>query len=123
MRSLSFFRMASNFRRLVAYRVSAELADEMHRTVRQWTDYDRMTVGLQLVRATDSIHANIAEAAGRWTKTERRNFLRIARGSLYEAEGWIARAHARGLLSEDYEDRLSEIARTLNGLIKRPTPE
>jgi four helix bundle protein len=115
--------VTSNFRKLVAYRVAAELADEMHFAVRGWSEYDRTTVGLQLVRAADSVHANIAEAAGRWTKTERRNFLRIARGSLYEAEGWITRAHARGLLSEDYEDRLSEIARTLNGLIKRPTPE
>ena len=94
----------------------------MHMSVRHWTDYDRTTVGMQLVRAADSIHANIAEAAGRWTKTDRRNFLRIARGSLYETESWIARAHARGLLATDYEDQLAEIARTLNGLIKRPTP-
>jgi len=114
--------MASNFRKLVAYRAAAELADELDRIVRRWTDYDRATVGLQLVRAADSVHANIAEAAGRWTTTDRRNFLRIARGSLSEAESWIARAHARGLLKDDYEDRLVLIARTLNGLIKRPAP-
>src|SRR5919112_1243759 len=113
--------MASRFRSLVAYRLSAELADELHLTVKRWSDYDRATVGMQLVRAADSVHANIAEGAGRWTKTDRRNFLRIARGSLYETESWIARAHARGLLADDYEDRLAEIARTLNGLINRPT--
>jgi four helix bundle protein len=115
--------MASNFRSLVAYRVAAELADEMHAAVKRWSEYDRSTVGMQLVRAADSIHANIAEAAGRWTKTDRRNFLVIARGSLYETEGWIDRARARGLLHSDYEDRLSEIARTLNGMIKRPVPD
>ena len=82
--------MASNFRSLVAYRVAAELADELHLTVRRWPEYDRSTVGMQLVRAADSVHANIAEAAGRWTKSDKRNFLMIAR--------------------------------TLNGLIKRPAP-
>ena len=98
------------------------MADELHVAVRRWSEYDRSTVGMQLVRAADSVHANIAEAAGRWTKTDRRHFLMIARGSLYEAEGWIERARARGLLKNDYDDRLAEIARTLNGLIKRPAP-
>ena len=77
---------------------------------------------MQLVRAADSVHANIAEAAGRWTKSDKRNFLMIARGSLYETENWITRARARGLLTDDYDEQLAEIARTLNGLIKRPAP-
>jgi len=114
--------MASHFRSLVAYRVAADLADEMHVKVRRWSEYDRSTVGMQLVRAADSVHANIAESAGRWTKTDKRNFLMIARGSLYETEGWIARARARGLLTDDYDERIAEIARTLNGLIRRPAP-
>jgi four helix bundle protein len=95
----------------------------MHVTVKRWSDYDRSTVGLQLVRAADSVHANIAEAAGRWTKNDKRHFLMTARGSLYEAEGWIARARARGLLTADYDERIAEIARTLNGMIKQPAPK
>ena len=114
--------MPSRFRSLVAYRLAAELADEMHIAVKHWSDYDRSVLGMQLVRAADSVHANIAEASGRWTKNDKRNFLMIARGSLHETENWIARAQARGLLKGDYDDRLAEIARTLNGMVKQPAP-
>jgi four helix bundle protein len=46
----------------------------------------------------------------------------IARGSLHETEHWILRANERGLLDKGYLIRVDEIARTLNGLIKRPSP-
>jgi four helix bundle protein len=113
--------MRSRFRSLVAYRLSSELADHLHLAVRRWPAYDRSVMGLQLVRAADSVHANIAEAAGRWTPKERRRYLLIARGSLYETENWIARARARNLLNNDYDSELTEIAKTLSGLIKRTT--
>lgn len=112
--------MRSRFRSLVAYRLSCELADELHIAVRRWPTYDRSVIGMQLVRAADSVHANI-ESAGRWTAKERRRHLLIARGSLYETENWLARAHARGLLPETYDRQMTEIAKTLSGLIKRET--
>src|SRR4051812_13906778 len=113
--------MRSRFRSLVAYRLSSDLSDELHVAIRRWPAYDRSVIGMQLIRAADSVHANIAEAAGRWTTKERRRHLLIARGSLYETENWLARAHARGLLTTTYDDQLTEIARTLSGLIKRST--
>jgi four helix bundle protein len=76
---------------------------------------------MQLVRAADSIGANIAEALGRWHPADKRRLLTIARGSLYETEHWIDRAHHRGLLRDTPD--LSELGRTLNGLMKKPTPE
>jgi four helix bundle protein len=111
--------MRSRFRSLVAYRLAAEVADELHVAVRRWSPYDKDVMGLQLVRAADSVHANIAEAAGRWTAKERRRHLLVARGSLYETEGWLARAHARGLISDTYDEQMIEIAKALSGLIKR----
>ena len=82
-----------------------------------------MSVGLQLIRSADSVGANIAEAAGRWTAADKRRFLLIARGSLYETEHWIDRARVRGLIRTDESDRLAEIARALNGMIKTPAPK
>jgi len=77
---------------------------------------------MQLLRAADSIGANIAESAGRWHTPDRRRLLFVARGSLYETEHWILRAEKRGLLADGYAERLDELARALNGLIRRATP-
>ena len=74
---------------------------------------------MQLLRAADSIGANIAEAAGREHPADKRRFLVIARASLFETEHWLARAHARGLVSSESDKRLTEIAKTLKGLIDR----
>jgi four helix bundle protein len=114
--------MASHFRQLAAYRLSAALADELYAIVRSWPAADRAAVGAQLTRAIDSVGANIAESAGRWHAGEKRQFFIVARGSLYEAEYWIGRAEARGLIEPGTSSRVEEIARTLSGLIKKPTP-
>ena len=79
-------------------------------------------MGLQLVRAADSVGANIAEASGRWSSADKRRLLVIARGSLYEAEHWLERADARGLPTPD-ANRLRELAWVLSGLIKKPAPQ
>jgi four helix bundle protein len=115
--------MESRFRRLTAYRLAIELADELHMAIGQWDSFDRWSLGMQLMRAVDSVGANIAEAAGRFHVPDRRRLLVIARGSLYETEHWVSRAHARGLLKSETDARLSECARALNGLIKRPAPD
>ncbi|MDX6584201.1 MAG: hypothetical protein QOI10_3385 [Solirubrobacterales bacterium] len=81
------------------------------------------STGMQLVRAADSIAANIAEAFGRDSTADTRRLLFIARGSLFETEHWLAVSAARGLLEvSGLESKLSEVARTLNGLIARPGP-
>jgi four helix bundle protein len=106
---------------LAAYRRARDLADEVHRMVVRWPAFERDLVGRQLVRAADSVSANIAEAAGRWTVTDRRRQLRIARGSLLETEHWLEVAYARGLTERDMTDRIPPIARPLSGLIAKPT--
>jgi four helix bundle protein len=111
--------MESSFRRLAAYQAAARLGDQVHAVVAIWQSADRWSLGMQLLRSVDSIGANIAEAAGRESRLDRRRFLIIARGSLYETEHWLARAEARGLLPAT--PSLDEVARTLSGLIKRLT--
>jgi four helix bundle protein len=114
--------MASHFRQLAAYRLATELAHGVHTAVERWPLLDRRTVGPQLIRAATSVGANIAEASGRWHENDRRQLLFIARGSLYETEHWIAYCEQRGLLAHGTSERIPEIARTLNGLIKCQTP-
>jgi four helix bundle protein len=105
--------------RFRGYRLAAELADELHAAVATWDAFERWSVGIQLVRATDSIGANIAEGFGRGAGADRRRMFLIARGSVTEAEYWIERSTARGLLHPArYDSTIAEVARLLNGLIR-----
>jgi four helix bundle protein len=54
---------------------------------------------MQLVRAADSIGANIAEGTGRKTYQDNRRFVFIARGSVNETKHWLRRAFRRELLT------------------------
>jgi four helix bundle protein len=84
----------------------------------EWDSLDAWSAGIQLVRAADSIGANIAEAYGRHGYRDQRRLLYVARGSAYETEHWIDRAVARRLLSSGFPTRIAEVIRTLNGLIQ-----
>ena len=105
--------------KLVAYRLATEVADAVHTAVSRWEPFDLWTTGVQLLRAADSIAANIAEGSGRAGIADRRRMFTIARGSLYETENFLARAAARGLAVPALPT--DELARTLNGLIRSPT--
>ena len=111
----------SNFQDLRVYQLAVTLADELYFIAARWPSFVRNSMGTQLIRAADSVGANIAEAVGRWTVPDKRRVLFIARGSLCETEHWIARAERRGLLEPGTSERAEEIARALNGLIKNPT--
>jgi len=114
--------MASTFTNLVAYRLAGELSDDVGRAVARWDSFEKWSIGIQLARSANSIGANIAEALGRWHTKDRRHLLMVARGSLYETEHWLLRADARGLAHGASCDKFQELARTLNGLIKRAPP-
>jgi four helix bundle protein len=109
----------TDFKSLRAYQLSRVIAAEMYSRVELWPAFHQRTIGVQLVRAADSVSANIAEAVGRWHVADQRRLLFIARGSLRELEHWIPVAQERGLLPEDAAQDLAEVGRTLSGLIRR----
>jgi four helix bundle protein len=80
----------SHFENLKVYQMSENLADEIWNVVLGWDRFARDTVGNQLVRAADSIGANIAEGSGRGSFQDNRRFIRIARGSLKELSTFYA---------------------------------
>ena len=106
--------MASKgFENLEVYRVSEDLADSIWRLVVQWDEFAKRSVGAQLVRAADSIGANIAEGTGRGTYKDNKHFARIGRGSLNETRHFLRRAFRRKLLSEQQIDQLKPLIRQL----------
>jgi four helix bundle protein len=113
----------AGFERLTAYVRAVALADDLRAAVGAWPQLDRWTVGVQLIRAADSIGANIAEAYGRWSFVDRRRLLFIARGSACELEHWLLRARERSLSTVPHAtDRAREVGRLLNGLAKAWRP-
>jgi four helix bundle protein len=111
----------TNFEKLRVYRLSEKLADELWGIVMSWGYFERDTVGKQLVRAGDSIGANIAEGAGRGRFLDNRRFVRIARGSLNETKHWLRRAPKRRLLTvaqiAGLKPMVDELAPTLNAYL------
>jgi len=107
------------FQDLAVYRRSAELADAIRGCVRLWDSLDGWSAGIQLIRASDSVAANIAEATGRWSHADQLRFLHIARASAHEVQHWLARATARELpCPPGAAVEADELGRMLNGLIE-----
>ena len=93
--------MKTNFVRLHIYKLSERLSDEIWKIAKGWNYFAQNTVGIQIVKAADSVGSNIAEGSGRGTDPDLRRFLRIARGSLYETRHWLRRAYKRNLLTDE----------------------
>jgi four helix bundle protein len=99
----------TNFENLRVYQLAEQLSDLVWKIVLTWSYFSRDTVGKQLVKAVDSIGANIAEGTGRGTFIDNRRFVKIARGSLNETKHWLRRAFRTQLLSATEIDSLKPI--------------
>ena len=80
----------------------------------------------QIRRAAVSIPSNIAEGQGRMSRGEFKQFLGHARGSVFELESQILIARNLAYLKlEEGEfllERIAEVGRVLNGLLKSLDP-
>src|SRR5258708_25261221 len=92
--------MSNRLEDLEVYQLAEAFSDEIWFVVLAWEYFPKDTLGKQLVRAADSIGANIAEGFGRYHYKENKNFCYFSRGSLIETKGWITKAKTRRLLSE-----------------------
>ena len=101
------------FEELRVFQLAEELGDLVWETVIYWDYFAKETVGKQLVKAADSIGANIAEGAGRGTIKENQRFVRISRGFLNETEFWLRRVLKRYLIQKDQLERLQKIMNEL----------
>jgi four helix bundle protein len=114
--------MRSNFENLRVYRLAEDISDRIWDLVSESDAFARNTMGSQLVRAADSVGANIAEGEGRGSYADNRRFVRTARGSLNETKHFLRRAYRRRLLkSEDVnalKPWINELGPKLNSYLK-----
>src|SRR5438105_2918038 len=83
------------------FRIYVAVADWTWAAVGHWSPFARDTVGKQLVRAIDSVGANLVEGDGRYSDAEAVHFFYIARASARESKYWFQRAVTRGLIAAD----------------------
>jgi len=104
------------------YQLSMEIADKIWIIVDDWDYFAKDTVGKQLVRAVDSVAANLSEGYGRYHFKENINFSYYSRGSLFETKTWLTKARNRKLLTTpDYllfNQQIEDIGIRLNNYIR-----
>jgi four helix bundle protein len=107
---------------LRVYAMAERLADLVWELVVPWEPFAKSTVGHQLVRAADSVGANIAEGYGRASPADHQRFVRTARGSLYEVRHFLRRADKRKLFGKDQrtplQGLLEELLPALNAYLR-----
>ena len=104
------------------YQLAMDIAEEIYPIIRGWDYFNQDTIGKQLIRAADSIAANLSEGLGRYHYKETKNFSYYSRGSLFETITWLTKAHNRKLISDsefdDFNSRLNSIAVKINNYIR-----
>lgn len=107
---------------LTAYKLADELSDYVWDIVDKWDYFAKKTIGDQLVRAADSIGANVAESYGRYFYHDSILFLYYSRGSCFESMFWIEKALKRKLIDSNQSsvinDYLQKLPKELNTLVK-----
>ena len=110
-----------NLQDLHIYSLSLDLSNQIWKIVMGWDYFAKSTIGNQLVRAVDSIAANISEGFGRFHFREQKQFLFYARGSLYETKTFVNLAYSRNLIDEkkylSIISQIDTIGRKLNSFI------
>jgi four helix bundle protein len=95
---------------LRVYQLSMDLGERIWAIVVKWDYLGKDTIGKQLVRAADSVAANLSEGFGRYHFKDAKNFGYYSRGSLYETKTWLTKANSRKLISDsDFQTFISDI--------------
>jgi len=107
---------------LNVYKLSMDMSEKIWEIVVKWDYFTKDTLGKQLVRAADSIAANLSEGFGRYHFKENTNFCYYSRGSLFETKTWMTKAHNRNLITnesfESFNTEIDNIGIKLNNYIK-----
>lgn len=108
------------FRDLVAYQRARALSNAVHAFTRSLPQHCPFEIASQLRRASSSVRLNIAEGFGIGTNPGLLRHLRIARGSLFEADAALEQISDVGLgvPSPEMLDLIQETDRVLQGLIR-----
>jgi four helix bundle protein len=113
--------MKSALNDLEIYREAMEVGEEIWSMVTNWDFFAKDTIGKQIVRAADSVAANLAEGYGRFHFKENQKFCYYSRGSAEETQTWLEKAARRNLVERESArslyDRIETLKKRINAYI------
>jgi len=98
---------------LTVYQMAMDIGEDIWKIVLTWDYFLKDTIGKQLIRAADSISANLSEGFGRYHYKENRQFSYYSRGSLYETKTWLTKAYNRNLITDTQFQELIQTIETI----------
>ncbi len=114
--------MKSDFRSLEVWQLAKELRIHIGKLCNTFPIDEKYKLVDQMIRASRSVSANIAEGYGRYHYQENIQFCRQARGSLYELIDHFTVCLENDYVSEDIykksESAIEYLIKKLNGYIK-----
>jgi four helix bundle protein len=114
--------MKSALNDLEIYREAMGIGEEIWSIVTRWDFFAKDTVGKQIVRAADSVAANLAEGYGRFHYKENQKFCYYSRGSAEETQTWLEKAARRDLVERESArtlyDRIETLKKRINAYIQ-----
>lgn len=110
-----------SFEELIVYQEARKFRNEISELCRRLPKEEKYRLADQMIRASRSVSAQIAEGFGRFHHQENIQFCRVARGSLMELHEHLNVALDEGFLtSEKYQELImakENTMRLLNGYI------
>ena len=91
----------TSYQNLIVWQKAMDLTDEIYMLAKLLPKEELFSLSDQMRRAAVSIPSNIAEGRGRQTEKEFRQFLSIAKGSVFEVETQIRIAIRQSYFSID----------------------
>ena len=112
----------STFETLDVWKKGKELRNKISKLTKNFPSEEKYKLTDQMIRASRSVTANIAEGYGRYHYQENIQFCRQARGSLYELIDHLYVALDEKYIDNNdfnnYKSDINEVIRILNGYIK-----
>ena len=112
----------STFETLEVWKKGRELCNKISKLTKSFPSEEKYRLKDQMIRASRSVTANIAEGYGRYHYQENIQFCRQARGSLYELIDHLYVALDEEYINNNdfnnYKPDIDEVIKILNGYIK-----
>ena len=113
-----------DYRKLEVWKLACAISDRVEAVCAHLPRRAQASLGDQLMRASESIHLNIAEGCGLNSDRQLLKHVRIALGSANELDDGLERLDRRGLRQPEHRDLLTDapiLRRRLGAFLKKLT--